>query len=67
MIRPLQADQDPGQGEVGGKASFGARGRRALSLVIRDSREYFRNTYVLKWSLWWALGMCGNFQVTGKL
>ena len=24
---------------------------------------FCKNTYVLKWSLWWALGMCGNFQV----
>ena len=64
MIRPLQDDRDQGPEEDGGKASFGARSRRALSLVIRDSRDYFSNTYVLKWSLWWALGMCGNFQVS---
>ena len=56
MIRPLLA-QDPG--EDGDK--------RALSLVIRDFRDYFSNTYVLKWSLWWALGMCGNFQVLRKI
>ena len=68
MIRPLhQDDQVPGPGEDRGKASFGVRSRRAFSLVIRDSRDYFSNTYVLKWSLWWALGMCGNFQVSGKL
>ena len=67
MIRPLQDDRDQGPEEDGGKASFRARSRRALSLVIRDSRDYFSNTYVLKWSLWWALGMCGNFQVSGKL
>ena len=24
---------------------------------------FCKNTYVLKWSVWWALGMCGNFQV----
>ena len=56
MIRPLLA-QDPGED----------RDKRALSLVIRDFRDYFSNTYVLKWSLWWALGMCGNFQVLRKI
>ena len=24
---------------------------------------FCKNRYVLKWSIWWALGMCGNFQV----
>ena len=61
MIRPLQDDRDPG--EVGDRVSLRAKSRRALSLVTRDFRDYFSNTYVLKWSLWWALGMCGNFQV----
>ena len=64
MIRPLQDDRDPG--EVVDKVSLRAKSRRALSLVTRDFRDYFSNTYVLKWSLWWALGMCGNFQVRGK-
>lgn len=58
MIRPLQA-QDPGEDSL----SLVTRSKRALSLVIRDFRDYSSNTYVLKWSLWWALGMCGNFQV----
>ena len=64
MIRPLQA-QDPG--EDTDKLTLATRSKRALSLVIRDFRDYFSNTYVLKWSLWWALGMCGNFQVQRKI
>ena len=32
-------------------------------MVVRDFRSAFSNPYVLKWSVWWALGMCGNFQV----
>ena len=64
MIRPLQA-QDPG--EDTDKLTLATRSKRALSLVIRDFRDYFSNTYVLKWSLWWALGMCGNFQVQKKI
>ena len=64
MIRPLQDDRD--LGEVGNKVSLREKSRRALSLVTRDFRDYFGNTYVLKWSLWWALGMCGNFQVRRK-
>ena len=39
-----------------------------LSSVINHVKEDFtnaflKNTYVLKWSIWWALGTCGNFQV----
>ena len=64
MIRPLQDDLD--LGEAGNKVSLREKSRRALSLVTRDFRDYFGNTYVLKWSLWWALGMCGNFQVRRK-
>ena len=35
----------------------------AFRLVGRDFIKSFANPYILKWSLWWALGMCGNFQV----
>ena len=65
MIRPLQSqdpgdqDQDPNQGSL----PFSVRIRRALRLVMRDFKDSFSNPYVLKWSVWWALGMCGNFQV----
>ena len=24
---------------------------------------FIKSKYVLKWSIWWALGTCGNFQV----
>ena len=37
--------------------------RRALLLVKRDFVNSFSNLYILKWSLWWALATCGNFQV----
>ena len=41
---------------------------RALYFVKKDFVTSFSNIYILKWSLWWALGMCGNFQVfSGKL
>lgn len=36
---------------------------RAWTNVRRDFFESFGNLYILKWSVWWALGMCGNFQV----
>ena len=39
------------------------KGRRAVHLLHRDFRAAYGQPYVLKWSLWWALGMCGNFQV----
>ena len=31
--------------------------------IRRDFVMAFRSPYVFKWSLWWALAMCGNFQV----
>ena len=42
--------------------------KRDLTSVIQHVKEDFsaaflKNTYVLKWSIWWALGTCGNFQV----
>ena len=35
----------------------------AAARVKHDFLSAFRSFYVTKWSLWWALGMCGNFQV----
>ncbi|XP_023340838.1 thiamine transporter 1 [Eurytemora carolleeae] len=35
----------------------------AFRLVGKDFVKSFSNPYILKWSLWWALGTCGNFQV----
>ena len=34
-----------------------------ISRIKTDFLMAFRSPYVLKWSLWWALAMCGNFQV----
>jgi len=34
--------------------------------VTKDFKESFGKKYILKWSLWWALGMCGNFQVMDR-
>jgi len=36
---------------------------KAFHLVKKDFVTSFSNIYILKWSIWWALGMCGNFQV----
>ena len=32
-------------------------------LVRGDFVRSFSDLYILKWSVWWALAMCGNFQV----
>lgn len=37
--------------------------RSACEFVKRDFISSFSNLYILKWSIWWALGTCGNFQV----
>ena len=34
-----------------------------LALVFRDFLSAFTSPYILKWSIWWALAMCGNYQV----
>ena len=44
-----------------------AKFRRAALLVRGDFIRSFSDLYILKWSVWWALAMCGNFQVrTGE-
>ena len=37
--------------------------RKSLLRIVKDFKDSFGDAYVVKWSLWWALGMCGNFQV----
>ena len=43
--------------------SWAERFKRAFLLVRRDFVRSFSDLYILKWSVWWALAMCGNFQV----
>ena len=38
----------------------------ALSALKSDFILAYSNGYVAKWSLWWALAMCGNFQVKSQ-
>ena len=42
---------------------WAAKFRRAFLLVRGDFVRSFSNLVILKWSVWWALAMCGNFQV----
>ena len=44
-------------------SSWSERSRRAFLLVRGDFVRSFSDLYILKWSVWWALAMCGNFQV----
>ena len=50
--QPLQSDAAP-------STSL----RNSLLRISKDFKNSFGDVYVVKWSLWWALGMCGNFQV----
>jgi len=43
--------------------SLGHKWSRAATLLSRDFLAAFTNKSVVKWSVWWALAMCGNFQV----
>ena len=58
-------DSVSGDGGDGTQALLREKGSRAVHLLHRDFRDAYSQPYVLKWSLWWALGMCGNFQVGG--
>ena len=56
-------DSVSGDGGDGTQSLLREKGSRAVHLLHRDFRDAYSQPYVLKWSLWWALGMCGNFQV----
>ena len=53
--RPLQSGGEGGNNRT---ASL----TRSFIRIRNDFLDSFGNPYVVKWSLWWALGMCGNFQ-----
>jgi len=36
---------------------------KSFKMIFQDCYKSMKKPYVLKWSLWWALSMCGNFQV----
>ena len=38
-----------------------------LTSIKTDTLSLLGNGYVLKWSLWWALGTCGHFQVSNYI
>ena len=44
-------------------SSTSSRISSALSALKSDFVLAYSNPYVARWSLWWALAMCGNFQV----
>jgi len=43
--------------------SIGQKWTRAITLISKDFLSAFTSPYILKWSVWWALAMCGNYQV----
>lgn len=45
------------------KPSLWRKFQAASEYVKKDFISSFSNLYILKWSIWWALGTCGNFQV----
>ena len=53
------AEDEPLQSESAPSTSL----RKSLLRVRKDFMDSFGDAYIVKWSLWWALGMCGNFQV----
>jgi len=59
----LSQEDSQTQSEAFEKSHFMVKVRKAFIFVKKDFTDSFSNTYILKWSLWWALGMCGNFQV----
>ena len=43
--------------------SFEQKLRTALKLLWTDAKYAYSRMDILKWSIWWAFGTCGNFQV----
>lgn len=39
----------------------------AFRAMLSDFKSSFKNTHVLKWSIWWALATCGYLQVCKSL
>ena len=52
MIRPVQNNDSLEDQQLTWKQKF----RKASILVRTDFEDAFRDSYILKWSLWWALG-----------
>jgi len=44
------------------KPSFPERVKRAYPILWRDFKEAYSNSYVLKWSIWWAIATAGHLQ-----
>ena len=57
-VRLVEDDTTPGPA-----VQMKERFSKAFNFVKKDFVSSFSNIYILKWSIWWALGMCGNFQV----
>lgn len=38
--------------------------RNAFTYLYEDFKHAFTNSYVIKWSIWWAIATCGYLQVT---
>ena len=61
MLQPARETVSEARGR--GRLPWRLRLSSALRLVKEDFSLSFRSPYVVKWSLWWALATCGNFQV----
>lgn len=47
-----------------GKASRRQQCKTAFTYLYSDFKHAFTNSYVIKWSIWWAVATCGYLQVT---
>ena len=50
-------------GAESARLSWAGKFRKAFLLLWGDFVRSFSDLVILKWSVWWALAMCGNFQV----
>ena len=46
------------------KRTLSQRFKRAGEVLVDHFKQAYSNTYILKWSLWWAIAMAGHLQVT---
>ena len=58
MIRPVKNNESLEEQHFTWKQKF----RKASILVKTDFEDSFSDSYILKWSLWWALGSLRDFR-----
>jgi len=63
LLEPVLLEEELGATRTNFSPSIRQKWTRAGTLISKDFLSAFTSPYILKWSIWWALAMCGNYQV----